>query len=515
MSDSLLSLLADELDTSPQKAKKLLIAMLREVKKRARREGVRLPNFGTFREADGQITFEPSPSLARAVNHRFEGLESEDLGSAPGQAADEESEDDEGPNTITLGYQESDWAPLDSEDEAADTQDEEEADTEEFQVPEAEETADTEEIQSPTPTASSSPDDATGSASPSDASSETTETEELYPLVDDVPDSSPADETADAASDPPDTASPAEMKDEEHDSLSGIWDDEDEPSESTEDTGFDPFSSEPDDETATTSEQTEAEPSPAAPSSAPDSPSEAPAPDSSDREASPADRDPEPPESSKAEEGPSRGSVGARVGVGVLVVLLLGGAAWYLLGRRGTVQPPRQTFAQLKAQVEPQVEALSAQAQNLSTDDLPLVGGSSSTASDADLGSPPSATAEVGAGSGSGADSGTPTDGVSSETDASTSGDRGSPPALSPSAGGWTIVVASRTQRGPAESLVQKYRTTFADQNLAIGILTSEVDNQTRYRVGVGQFDSRTDAQRLLDEAGAKLPQGAWPLRLQ
>jgi hypothetical protein len=75
--------------------------------------------------------------------------------------------------------------------------------------------------------------------------------------------------------------------------------------------------------------------------------------------------------------------------------------------------------------------------------------------------------------------------------------------------------VASRTQRASAESIVQKYRTAFSDQRLRIGILTGNVENQTRFRVGVGQFDSRSDAQRLLNEAGATLPEGAWLLRLQ
>jgi hypothetical protein len=201
--------------------------------------------------------------------------------------------------------------------------------------------------------------------------------------------------------------------------------------------------------------------------------------------------------------------------VGLLVVLLLGGAAWYVLGQRGTVQPPREAFAQLSAQVQPQLQKLSS-----------LVGASSGGSS----GAPPSASAEASpqrgaapnreddpaAPSSSDATTGTSATGQPSSDEPSS--DESSPPparGLTPSAGGWTIIVASRTQRDAAESLVEKYRTAFADQTLPVGILTGTVDGQTRYRVGVGQFDARRDAQRLLDEAGAKLPQGAWPLRLQ
>jgi hypothetical protein len=496
MSASIPSLLADELDTSPEKAQKLLLAMLREVKKRARHEGVRLPDLGTFREANGEITFEPSPSLARAVNQRFEGLESEDLGTAPSRESDAQDEEDEGPNTITLGYQDSDWSPLDSEegDGASETDDDDEADTEEFQVPDADEAADTEELQSPEPatdeTTMASSDDA------SDAADQpTTETEELYPLVEDV---SEEEETAEdepvAATDSNSGGSPPARptSEEEHDSLSGIWDDDEEDADEPHDTGFDPFDTEPEPlAEADASEDAESD---------------------EDAESRPAFLDSDPPEDVEVEaetqappESPDPAdseksrSTGARVAVSLLVVLLLGGATWYLLGRRGTVQPPQKAFAQLQAQVQPQLQKLSG-----------LVG----SGSDTETGSPPSATAEVGASTQTASTEGqnsTTTDPAASESDDGAPAARG----LTPSAGGWTIIVASRTQRGPAEALVQKYRTAFADRNLPVGILTGEVNNQTRYRVGVGQFDSQDEARRALEEASNTLPNGAWPLQLQ
>ena len=224
MSDSILSLLADELDVPPKQAKKLLVAMLREVKKRARREGVRLPEFGTFRESNGKITFEPSPSLARAVNHRFEGLQSEDLATAP-NTEEEDDQDDEGPSTITLGYQDSDWSPLDDkakgtgETEDTGEAEEDEPDTEEFEVPSADDTPDAEESE-PSDAATSEVDEEEPAAE-EPAEPPSSQTEELYPFVENGPDGEEESETA--------AERQEEVVDEEHDSLSDIWEsDEDE-----------------------------------------------------------------------------------------------------------------------------------------------------------------------------------------------------------------------------------------------------------------------------------------------
>lgn len=508
MSDSILSLLADELDVPPKQAKKLLIAMLREVKKRAHREGVRLPDLGTFREANGQITFEPSPSLARAVNSRFEGLQSEDLDTAP-ETEDDEEEDDDGPSTITLGYQESEWSPLDEESEEAadDSEDDEEADTTEFEVPSAEEAADTDELQAPdTAERGAASDAASGEpdARETPDEEETSDTEELYPFVEDVPEGDGGDEqqgdpaTGQSAAA---EAGQADAADEEHDSLSGIWDSAAEEDDEDESDSF-TFT---DDEAVAPASTSESEPSPE-PSSAPDAPT------------SEVEIDPEVREPADEEASPDgSGSTGLRVTAGVLVLLLLGGAAWYVLGQRGTLQPPQKTFAQLKGQVQPYVD-------NLSTQDIPLVGSTSespSTTADAsgessaasnETGRDPSSPSEDPAESNT---TGQTETAASESTDpASGTTQPGPARSIDRAEGGWTIIVGSRTEAESAQSLVEKYRAVFNDQNLPVDVITGTVENTTRYRVGVGQFESRSDAQDFLDTAQQKLPQGAWPLGL-
>lgn len=516
MSTSIPSLLADKLDTSDEQAQKLLIAMLREVKKRARREGVRLPELGTFREANGQITFEPSPSLARAVNHRFEGLESEDLATAPEDDGDDE--DDDGPTTITLGYQDSSWSPLDSEASDGGDDDDDGADTEEFQVPAADDAADTEELQAQDaePDESSEP---SHSEPVADSEGSETNTEELYPLVEDVPDGA-------SESDPDSEQTRAE----ERDTLSGIWnddeDDEDEVWEPEEENLNEP-SGEPDPFTESKSEHiATAEPEPesarAASSPHPD------AQPTSEVRIEPEAREAVSPESSSSDSA-DEGSTGARVFVGLLVLLLLGGAGWYVLGQRGRVQTPQATFAQLKTQIQPHLKTLSAKDI---TKNIPLIGATSqSPASDADGASTAAAvpanaeTREQSTSSSEGETAPSSADAASSDGSSTTApeptenpptseGQAGTPRALNPAEGGWTIIVASRAERGAAESLVENYRTVFSAQGVAVGMLTGQVNDQTRYRIGVGQFSSRSEARTFLDEAGSKLPKGAWPLRL-
>ena len=72
-------LLAERLDISEERARSLLQTMLSELRRRAETDSVRLPDLGTFREEDGRLTFEPSPSLRRRVNHQYEGLSAENL----------------------------------------------------------------------------------------------------------------------------------------------------------------------------------------------------------------------------------------------------------------------------------------------------------------------------------------------------------------------------------------------------------------------------------------------------
>jgi len=79
MSTPLHSRLARELDCSDQDAQRLLRRLAEKIRDQAPNEPVHLPPFGTFREENGTLSFEPSPSLARAANERYEGLEEEEI----------------------------------------------------------------------------------------------------------------------------------------------------------------------------------------------------------------------------------------------------------------------------------------------------------------------------------------------------------------------------------------------------------------------------------------------------
>lgn len=615
MSASIHTLLADELGISDAKAKKLLSAMLREVRKRAKAGGVRLPNLGKFKETDGRLSFSPEESLVRAVNHRFEGLASEDLGSAP--MDDDEDESPEEPSTITLGYQDSsNWSPLESEaDEAAnetDDESDEAPDTAEFQVPDAEATDAAPEASSEADaTSDAAPSSESSAEPPSDpesASSGPKETEKLYPLVEDVPTgsdqddegsadapSSPPEETAsDAPSAPeatdeddedaavaPDTSSDPEepdpstssddffgpSDDREHDTLSGIWDSVDEeveeserdipspeePSAAAEDSGPSPGDPEADDgpdgtmpdlsEISPSEQEPEEEPEPEETTqtfeaASPDEDKTAPAPAASKEDTSSSS-------TGSLKTGPdsvdpASGSSIPRIIVSVFVFLMLGGGAWYILGQRGMVQSPRATLAQLQSAVQsggagsnnstssvpefsPESSSEASQESSASASTATPDDATASAPSDAESTSDapaPDASANTTTSTPDPASSGSEettdseaADAEAAEAPATEPSDAASPPQFDPAAGGWSIIVASRTDRAAAESLVETYRDRF-DQPLPVGIIEATVDNSTRYRVGVGQFSSRSDAQTFLNEHSDTLPNGAWSVGL-
>jgi hypothetical protein len=571
------SLLADELDISEAKSQKLLSAMLREVRKRAHQEhkGVRLPDLGKFTVEGGELTFHPTDSLKRAVNHRFEGLESEDLKSAP-TSGDADDETSDGPSTIRLGYQEKGWNPIDgpapddadeapaSADSASpstdESSDDEGADTEEFQppasgspepadAPASEDEADTspsaspepdttgtdssaspptEEVSSPaadasgsaeppasdveTPSTEDGPDDASAEAPASDAPDD--ETEKLYPLVDEMDDdpmseeeesSDPAETDTASASSPPTGASdePArsgdDRYDEERDALSDIWnddsDDEDGDSILEEEISAQHRSSETDEsETsfpdASASDESESdvwdfdttnEPAGLEDDAETDDVSETSA------EAPPTEDAP-PQQPSPSSEASS--ATFTRVLVTILVLLLLGGGAWYILGQRGLVPSPQRTMAQLSGQ---DAAPASSDAPTASSDEGDE--GAASTSGTSGQNAPSSSEG-------------------SSETSEAASADTPQQ-GLNPSAGGWTVVVASRGDRGTAADLAETYRQRFDDRNVPVDLIEGTVDGTTRYRVGVGQFGSQIEAETFLDANDASLPNGAWPLELK
>lgn len=544
MSVSIHTLLADELDIPDQTAEKLLVAMLREVRKRAQRGGVRLPDLGKFKVEDGELTFSPADSLARAVNHRFEGLESEHLRNAP-EPETGKDEDSEGPSTITLGYQDSSgWTPLDADEPPAETEeteaeteadDETEADTEEFDLPESDplpseqdrDTAPSSDAGEPSAADESAADAASpapidhDSAAEADDESEnaeeaeapapasgtdeqtpesdeteeqTSDTEELYPLVDEVTgDSAPDDpssvpdasSTADAPS--PESASGTEANDEERDELSRIWasgPDEDTPDFSM-DTEVDDNGDEADEDDLSLDDipsETETDASTADPDEGTVS-DEGP-----EKELEPSSSESSPTPSESSSEG---GSPLPRVLVTLLVLVLLGGGAWYILGQRGLVPPPGQTLSQLTGPSAPNQAASSAEQQaagpsgtaaaGTSEQDAPSSSEVSEDASDSSAASPGGAVAT----------------------------------GIEPAAGGWTIVVASRADRAAATSLVDTYQQRFQNPRQPVDVVQGTVDNTTRYRVGVGQFSSRDAADAFLNDNSDALPNGAWALALE
>ncbi|MFB6248635.1 MAG: SPOR domain-containing protein [Salinibacter sp.] len=483
MSDSIHALLADELDISDQKAEKLLLAMLREVRKRAQQGGVRLPDLGKFRVEDGELTFSPADSLARAVNHRFEGLQSEQLRGAPDLNPDEDT-DPEGPSTITLGYQDSSgWTPpgdASGESEAQESEtDDEEADTEEFEIPEhdiaSEAAGQDTAASSPAESASPDPSDPedTESSGGAEESTERPDTEELYPLVDEITEASAEDEVSSAPAgsastdvDQSEAAAETESSDEDRDDLSEIWD---------------PGADEENMDGPSRNDE-------ASPADAPTADSEEASFSDEDREAeaATASSDPEPSHTSD-EHAAGGSSLLPRVLVTILVLVLLGGGAWYILGQRGVMPPPRQALS-------PTSDSSTAASPTQQAAGPP--GPSATGTSEQD------------------ASSSTETSGAGSDSAATAP----APPraeGIDPDAGGWTIVVASRADRAAAAPLVDTYRQRFSDSTLPVDVLRGTVNNTPRYRVGLGQFRTRSEAEAFLDDNSDALPSGAWPLALE
>lgn len=87
-----------------------------------------------------------------------------------------------------------------------------------------------------------------------------------------------------------------------------------------------------------------------------------------------------------------------------------------------------------------------------------------------------------------------------------------SPEGIDRSAGGYTIVVFSET----SESLAQDVADRYSEQGYRTGALAFEEGGGTRYRVGVGQFQTLDEATAERDLlAGGELPDDAWILRIE
>lgn len=89
------------------------------------------------------------------------------------------------------------------------------------------------------------------------------------------------------------------------------------------------------------------------------------------------------------------------------------------------------------------------------------------------------------------------------------------PQSIDRATGGWTIVVGSRTQPGEAKALLNTYQQRFRGEGLPTDILTGESGGQLRYRVAVGQYDSREAALTARQQLQGRIPDDAWPLQIQ
>ena len=76
---------------------------------------------------------------------------------------------------------------------------------------------------------------------------------------------------------------------------------------------------------------------------------------------------------------------------------------------------------------------------------------------------------------------------------------------------GWTMVVDSPTERTRAERIAARFR----ERGYRIGVLATPLDGVVHYRVGVGQFTDRTQADAARDRlAGRGLPKDTWVTQL-
>ncbi len=78
--------------------------------------------------------------------------------------------------------------------------------------------------------------------------------------------------------------------------------------------------------------------------------------------------------------------------------------------------------------------------------------------------------------------------------------------------GAYSIVVSSEETRPEAEAIARSIATRL---NQITDVLVSTVNGATRYRVGVGEYSSSTQAAQELNQLSSELPDGSWVLRIQ
>jgi len=213
---------------------------------------------------------------------------------------------------------------------------------------------------------------------------------------------------------------------------------------------------------------------------------------------------------SKQGAGGEDGSSGSRsaattVTVVVLVVLAMMGG-WIVLGHQGIVPPPSRTLGLSDGLTEPADPDATGGDESTSTSDATGddTGDATGEPSDEDVATTSTTPSE-------GDDAASPSATDSGADDGASTASRG----FDRSAGGFTIAVASRETESQARALVDQFRRNLSDTNLRIDIVVGESGGTTRYRVGVGQFSTRAEANSMRNEMQGRLPDGAWPVAIE
>ena len=80
--------------------------------------------------------------------------------------------------------------------------------------------------------------------------------------------------------------------------------------------------------------------------------------------------------------------------------------------------------------------------------------------------------------------------------------------------GGWTWIVSSSTTIEEAEMIANEYARNLFANGTSIDLLSGNANGVTRYRIAVGQYPSRSMAEREQTRLGDYLPPDAWLLQI-
>ena len=415
--------LADHLDLTEEEADRQLTDFIAQLKKRLDDQGQAvISGVGTFRTGDKGLVFEPDDALARAINHRFVGLE-------PVKVDVAQEIPDYGKNELFRSEEPDEEEPVESSEAAPEEKSEASPDL----PPDAPSTA-AETSSPPAPEEekeeeAAAPDEPGEEHPEPDAPAPSPQQQETVPeppaADDDKPGEAAADEAAaaHAAEIAAQKTSPPEEKEKEPP-----------PSQEPEGSAF------PEDDHPATRE--------VVPDDTPRRTSRRPA----------IDR--------------TRKTTWPWILV-LLIFILSAGGLWYVLQPTPQTDSPSPPVAQEEQPATPPAENGSESAPDPT----------SPSANEA-TGSPGAPAYEA-------------------------------PDPLDPSAGGWTIVLASETSREAAQATLRSYAEKLRGEDLAFGIMQDEVEGTTRFRVGAGQFASADEARAAMNRLTDSLPEGAWLLQIE